>query len=69
MLNDYFSSVFNTPAEVGHITTNDTGTNNEIGSTPAPSEQSLLNLEITTEEVMKMLSDMKTNKSPGPDNI
>ncbi len=38
MLNDYFSSVFNTPAELGHITNNDTDTNNEIGSTPAPSE-------------------------------
>ncbi len=42
MLNDYFSSVFNTLAEGGHITTNDTGTNNETGSTPATSEQSLL---------------------------
>ncbi len=29
MLNHYFSSVFNTPAEAGHITTNDTGPNNE----------------------------------------
>ncbi len=31
MLNDYFSSVFNTPEEAGHITTNDTDTNSEIG--------------------------------------
>ncbi len=69
MLNDYFSSVFNSPTEAVHITTNDTDTNNEIGSTSATSEQSLHNLEITTKEVLKVLKDMKTNKSPGPDSI
>ncbi len=69
MLNDYFSSVFNTPAEIDHINTNDTGTNNQVGRTPATSKQSLHNLEITTEEVMKVLNDMKTNKGPAPDNI
>ncbi len=56
MLNGYFSSVFNAPTETGHITTNDTDTNNEIGSTPATSsEHPLHNLEITT-EVLKALS-------------
>lgn len=70
MLNDYFSSLFNTSADVGHITTNDKDTNNEIDSTPATSfEQTLHNLEITTEEVLKALKHMKTNKSPRPDNI
>ncbi len=62
MLNDYLCSVFNTPAEAGHITTIDTDTNNEIGSTPATSEQTLHNLEITTEEVLKALNDMKTGR-------
>ncbi len=47
MLNDYFSSVFNTPAEASYITTNYTNTNNEIGSTPATSsEETLHNFEI-----------------------
>ncbi len=66
MFNDYFSSVFNTTAKAGLITTTDTDTNNEIGSTPATSKQTLHNLEITTEEVLKALNDMKTNKIPGP---
>ncbi len=70
MLNEYFSSVFNIPAEAGHITTNDNDTNNESDSAPATSpEQTLHNFEITTEEVLKALKDMKTNKSPGSDNI
>ncbi len=69
MLNNYFSSVFNTPAEVGHITTNDIDTNNAIASTPATSEQTLHNLAVTTEEILKALNDIKTNKSPGPYNI
>ncbi len=69
MLTDYLRSVFNNPAEAGHITTINTDTNNKIISTPATfSEQKLLNLEITTEEDLKALNDMK-NKSPGPDNI
>ncbi len=33
------------------------------------SAQTLHNLEITMKEVLKALNDMKTNKSPGPDNI
>ncbi len=66
MVNDYFSSVFNIPAEAGHITTIDTVTNNEIGNTPATSsDQTLQNLEISTEDVLKV-NDMKTNKSLGP---
>ena len=70
MLNDYFSSVFNIPAEAGHITTNNINANNESGSIPTISaEQTLNNFEVTTEEVLKALNDMKTNKSPGPDNI
>ena len=70
MLNDYFSTVFNTPAEAGHITTNDDNATNETGSTPASSiEQTLQNIEITTEEVLQALNNMKTNKSPGPDDI
>ncbi len=69
VFNDYFSSVFNIPAEAVHITTNDTDTSNGKKSTSATSEQSLHNLKITAEEVLKVLNDMKTNKSPGPDNI
>ncbi len=69
MMNDYFGSVFNIPAEAGHITTIDTDTNYEIGSTPITSEQTLHSLEITPEEILKALNDMQTNKSPGPDNI
>ena len=68
LLNDYFSSVFNPIVDAGHITANDD--NNEIGNAPdiAP-EQTLHNLEITSEEVLRAINDMKTNKSPGPDNI
>ncbi len=58
------------PAEADHITTIDTDTINEIGSTPTTSfEQTLHRLEITTEEVLKALNEMKTNESPGPDNL
>ncbi len=57
------------PPQSGHITSIDTDTINDISSTSATSsEQTLHNLEITT-EVLKALNDMKTNKSPGPDNI
>jgi hypothetical protein len=68
LLNNYFSSVFNPIADAGHITANDD--NNEIGSAPdiAP-EQTLHNLDITSKEVLRAINDMKTNKSPGPDNI
>ena len=71
MLNDYFSSVFNIPEETGHITTNDINTNNnEIDSIPVTSsEQTMNNFEITTEEVLKTLNNLKMNKCPGPDNI
>ncbi len=69
MLNDYFSSVCNTLEEADHITTIDTHTNNEIGSTPATSEPTLHNFEIITDEFLKALNDMKMNKGPGPDNI
>ncbi len=56
--------------EAGHITTNDNNTVNGIGRTLATSSQQTLQyLEITTEEILKALSDMKTNKSPGLDNI
>ncbi len=33
------------------------------------SEQTLQNLEVTTEDVLNTLNDMKSSKSPGPDNI
>ena len=68
LLNDYFSSVFTPTVEAGHTTTNDA--TNEIDNAPdvAP-EQTLHNLEITAEEVLRAIDDMKTNKSPGPDNI
>ncbi len=62
MLND-FSLDFNTE-ETGHTITNDISTINEIGSTPATSEHILHHLEITTEEVLKAINDMKTNKCP-----
>ncbi len=61
MLSEYFNSVFNIPADTDHTITNDNNT--------TCSEHTLHNLEITTEEVLKALYDLKTNKSPGPDNI
>ncbi len=33
------------------------------------SEHTLQNLEVTTEDVLNTLNDMKSNKSPVPDNI
>lgn len=59
MLNDYFISVFNPSADVDLISTinnNGTGITLEITS-----ELTLQNLEITTEEVLKSIDDMKTN--------
>ncbi len=69
MLNDYFSSVFNTPAEAGHITIIDTDAIKDVGSTSATSEQKFHNFEITREEILKALNDVKTNKNPGSNNI
>ena len=68
LLNDYFSSVFNPIADAGHITANDG--NNEIGNAHNISpEKTLHNLEITSEEILRAINDMKTNTRPGPDNI
>ena len=70
VLNNYFSSVFTSTAEADHLSTNEINTNDEIGnSTAATPEHTIHNFEITPEEVLKALNNMKTNKSPGPDNI
>ena len=70
VLNNYFSSVFNPTAEDENITPDDTITNNVITGTPATTpEHTLEEFEISTEEVLKALNELKTNKSPGPDEI
>ena len=70
MLNSYFSSVFNSTTEAEHMITNDIVTNDESNDTLATTlEHSLQNIEISTEDVLKVLNEMKTNKSPGPDEI
>ena len=70
VLNNYFSSVFTSTAEADHFSTNEINTIDEIGnSTAAIPEHTIHNFEITPEEVLKALNNMKTNKSSGPDNI
>ena len=70
MLNNYFSSVFNIPAEEVLITNNDSDTIDETGSAPLTDlEHTLPNFDINTEDVLKAINGLKTNKSPGPDNI
>ena len=60
LLNNYFSSVFNTNSLPP--TTTYTSTNVNL-------EHVLPNFEITTDEVHKALDSLKTNKSPGPDKV
>ena len=70
MLNNYFGSVFNAPAEDDPNTDNDSDTNDETGSAPLNNlEHTLPNFNINTEDVLKAINCLKTNKSPGPDNI
>ncbi len=70
MLNNYFSSVFNVPAEDDLISNNDSNTNDEIGTAPLTNiEHTLPNVDIHTEDVSKAINGLKINESPGPDNI
>ena len=70
MLSNYFTSVFNASAEDDPITNNNSDINDETGSAPLTNlERSLPNFDINTEDVLKAINDLKTNKSPGPDNI
>ncbi len=71
MLNNYFSSVFNVPAEDDLITNNDSdNNNNDTDNVPLTKlEHTLPDFDINTEDVLKASNGLKTNKSPGPDNI
>ncbi len=70
VLNNYFSSVFNVPAEDDLISNNDSDTNDETGNSPLTSlKYTLPDLDINTKDVLKAINGLKTNTSPGPDNI
>lgn len=67
ILNNYFSSVLNSTAEADYFSTNEIST---TACTPATTFRCTMhNLKITTQEVLKAFNDIKTNKSPAPDNI
>lgn len=63
MLKNYCSSVFSFTAEADHIISNNTNTNNEMGSTP---KLTLHNFERASKDIQKALSDMKINNSQAP---
>ncbi len=73
MANNYFTPVFNVPvpAEDDISTYNgDTDTNDDTNSAPLTNlEHTLPGFDINTEDVLKAINSLKTNKSPGPDNI
>ena len=70
MLDNYFSSVFNTTTDDGNITPNDINISDESSTASViTSHHTVNNYGITTEDVLKTLIYVTTNKSPGPDNI
>ena len=64
-LNDYFCSVFNSPSnahqDVGQCEVDQPNSTNN--------ENTLESLEITANDVLIAIDNLKINKSPGPDNI
>ncbi len=70
MLNNYFTAVFNVPAEVESVINNHCDANDETGSgNSTNSEHTLPNFDIHTEDVLKAIRRLKTSKIPGHDNM
>ncbi len=69
MLYNYFSSVFNVPAD-DLFSNNDSDTNDGAGNVPLSNlEHTLPNFVFNTEEVLKAINDLKANKNPDLGNI